>query len=483
MLKYFWVIKMSKKYLLLLSAIFLIGCDFGSASNSANSASKPSITDNSISNSNNSNNDSASSREEEKTVAINKKCDIDFSEILSYISTSYINTTRAFTEWTYENGEAEIENHALISLEEVSEQDNTIINAPVIRAVNSKYKESRYVTLLSSTPFAINKVNFAFSFWKDGDFANIGTDYYVGVEYLLDGTWTRGESVDLSNAPIGQLDELVPYTQEIDANNVTDIRLAFDFPNATGNVRLGLYSLSYEGIEYRYNEDNEITKISFKDKNASLKPNQEMDLEIFVNPIEKKEYVNFSSSDRSKAIVKDGKIIALSEGRLQIDAYNGETTDHLVLDVLDIDGDYTKILQARTEFNGSIPIGKANFESFYSGTWLNFTRTGDALETNLYPVTGPTLVKLNMAWSSNNANPAHAADNIFSVIGYDENGKEIEKVQKKGLVNVEFKDILFEFTDARIRKYKIIYEFKNQDETLRIYGKNYCLRYITIYQK
>ena len=88
-----------------------------------------------------------------------------------------------------------------------------------------------------------------------------------------------------------------------------------------------------------------------------------------------------------------------------------------------------------------------------------------------------------MCWSSNNSDPSHGAKNIFSVIGYDENDVELEKVQKTGLINTDFEDVTFEFSNPNIRKYKIIYEFKNQDSTLGIYGKNYLLRYVTIYQK
>ena len=470
---------MSKKYLLILSAIFLIGCDSNSTNNSQSTSS------NSSNNSENTSDKSSTSViDDNKVLTINKKCELDFYDVAYTFNNNYEDATKVVEEVTFEDNTKVTSNNVLVQFDETSKQKNAITNAPVIRAVKGNYEKCHYVTLLSSTPFNINKVSFAISMWNEGDFTHIGTDYYVGVEYLLDNTWTRLNSIDLTNIAIGEVSEFTPYIQEINANNITDIRLAFDFPNATGDVRIGLNNLNYEGIEYRYKEDKEITNISYKEENLTLKVKEEAVLDVDVNPNSKKELINFSSSDRSKAIIKNEKVIALSEGKVTISAYNGKVNATLNLDVQNIGENYSKIIQEKVEFNGSIPDGfTANFEKYYSGTWLNFSKTGDAVETSVYDITGPTIVKLNMAWSSNNANPSHGEANIFSVIGYDENGNELEKVQKKGLVNVEFKDILFEFTNVNIRKYKIIYEFKNQDTTLQLFGKNYLLKYVTIYQK
>ena len=169
---------------------------------------------------------------------------------------------------------------------------------------------------------------------------------------------------------------------------------------------------------------------------------------------------------------------------MDILAYNGKVNAKLSLNIQNTSDDYSKLIQEKVEFNGSIPDGfSANFLKFYNGTYLNFSNTGNAVDTSIYPINGPTVVKLNMCWSSNNSDPSHGAKNIFSVIGYDENDVELEKVQKTGLINTDFEDVTFEFSNPNIRKYKIIYEFKNQDSTLGIYGKNYLLRYVTIYQK
>lgn len=470
---------MSKKYLLILSALLLIGCNSNSTNNSQSTSSNSSN-----SSENTSDKSSTSVIDDTKVLTINKKCELDFYDVAYTFNNNYEDATKVVEEVTFEDNTEVTSNNVLVQFDETSKQKNTITNAPIIRAVKGNYEKCHYVTLLSSTPFNINKVSFAISMWNDGDFTHIGTDYYVGVEYLLDNTWTRLNSIDLTNIVIGEVSEFTPYIQEINANNITDIRLAFDFPNATGDVRIGLNNLSYEGIEYRYKEDKEITNISYKEENLTLKVKEEAVLDVDVNPKSKKELINFSSLDRSKAIIKNGKVIALSEGKVAIKAYNGNVNATLSLDIQNVGDNYSKIIQEKVEFNGSIPEGfTANFEKYYSGTWLNFSKTGDAVETSIYAITGPTVVKLNMAWSSNNANPSQGEANIFSVIGYDENGNELEKVQKKGLVNVEFEDILFEFTNANIRKYKIIYEFKNQDTTLQLFGKNYLLKYVTIYQK
>ncbi len=474
---------MSKKYLLILSAILLISCDSNSTSNSISASSMSSNNDTSSSGTT-SNKPSTSVIDANKVLTINKKCELDFYDVAYTFNNNYEDATKVVEETTFEDNAEVTSNNVLVQFDETSKQKTTITNAPVIRAVKGNYEKCHYVNLLSSTPFNINKVSFAISMWNDGDFAHIGNDYYVGVEYLLDDTWTRLDSIDLTNITIGELSEYAPFTQEISDNNITDIRLAFDFPNATGDVRIGLYNLSYEGIEYRYKEDKEITNISFKEESLTLKVKGEVTLDVEVNPSSKKDLINFSSSDRSKAIIKNGKVIALSEGKVVISAYTGNVNATLNLDIQNVGEDYSKIIQEKVEFNGSIPDGfTANFEKYYSGTWLNFSKTGDAVETSIYDITGPTVVKLNMAWSSNNANPSHGEANIFSVIGYDENGNELEKVQKKGLVNVDFEDILFEFKNVNIRKYKIIYEYKNQDTTLQLFGKNYLLKYVTIYQK
>ena len=470
---------MSKKYLLILSVLLLISCDSNSTNNSQSTSSNSSN-----SSENTSDKSSTSVIDDTKVLTINKKCELDFYDVAYTFNNNYEDATKVVEEVTFEDNTEVTSNNVLVQFDETSKQKNTITNAPVIRAVKGNYEKCHYVTLLSSTSFNINKVSFAISMWNEGDFTHIGIDYYVGVEYLLDNTWTRLDSIDLINIAIGEVSEFTPYIQKINANNITDIRLAFDFPNATGDVRIGLNNLSYEGIEYRYKEDKEITNISYKEENLTLKVKEEAVLDVDVNPNYKKELINFSSSDRSKAIIKNGKVIALSEGKVTIKAYNGNVNATLSLDIQNVGDNYSKIIQEKVEFNGSIPDGfTANFEKYYSGTWLNFSKTGDAVETSIYAITGPTVVKLNMAWSSNNANPSQGEANIFSVIGYDENGNELEKVQKKGLVNVEFEDILFEFTNANIRKYKIIYEFKNQDTTLQLFGKNYLLKYVTIYQK
>lgn len=470
---------MSKKYLLILSALLLISCDSNSTKNSQSTSSNSSN-----SSENTSDKSSTSVIDDNKVLTINKKCELDFYDVAYTFNNNYEDATKVVEEVAFEDNTEITSNNVLVQFDETSKQKSTITNAPVIRAVKGNYEKCHYVTLLSSTPFNINKVSFAISMWNDGDFAHIGNDYYVGVEYLLNDTWTRLDSVDLTNITIGELNEYTPFTQEINANDVTDFRLAFDFPNATGDVRIGLNNLSYEGIEYRYKEDKEITNISYKEENLTLKVKEEAVLDVDVNPNSKKELINFSSSDRSKAIIKNEKVIALSEGKVAIKAYNGNVDTTLSLDIQNVGDNYSKIIQEKVEFNGSIPDGfTANFEKYYSGTWLNFSKTGDTVETSVYDITGQTVVKLNMAWSSNNANPSHGEANIFSVIGYDENGNELEKVQKKGLVNVEFEDILFEFTNVNIRKYKIIYEFKNQDTTLQLFGKNYLLKYVTIYQK
>ena len=187
---------------------------------------------------------------------------------------------------------------------------------------------------------------------------------------------------------------------------------------------------------------------------------------------------------KTATIIKNGKVVAISEGLVDILAYNGKVNAKLSLNIQNTSDDYSKLIQEKVEFNGSIPDGfSANFLKFYNGTYLNFSNTGNAVDTSIYPINGPTVVKLNMCWSSNNSDPSHGAKNIFSVIGYDENDVELEKVQKTGLINTDFEDVTFEFSNPNIRKYKIIYEFKNQDSTLGIYGKNYLLRYVTIYQK
>ena len=475
---------MSKKYLLVLSALLLVGCNSNNSTNSSNSTSKPSNSESSISNSSSASNTSSSVVKNDKIANINKKCELDFYDITSSLNTSYEDVSKVVEEVTFEDNKEVTSNNALVHFEQVSRQNTTITNAPVIRAVKGNYEKCNYVTLLSSTPFNINKVSFVISIWNAGDFSHIGNEYYVGVEYLLNDTWTRLETIDLTNVNIGSMLEYVPYVQEIKASNVTDIRLAFDFPNATGDVRIGLNYLSYEGIETRYKEDNEITNIAYKEENHTLKINEELALDINVTPNSKKDLVNFSSLDRSKAIIKNGKVMAISEGLVDILAYNGKVNAKLSLNIQNTSDDYSKLIQEKVEFNGSIPDGfSANFLKFYNGTYLNFSNTGNAVDTSIYPINGPTIVKLNMCWSSNNSDPSHGAKNIFSVIGYDENDVELEKVQKTGLINTDFEDVTFEFSNPNIRKYKIIYEFKNQDSTLGIYGKNYLLRYVTIYQK
>lgn len=475
---------MSKKYLLVLSALLLVGCNSNNSTNSSNSTSKPSNSESSISNSSSASNTSSSNVKNDKISNINKKCELDFYDITSSLNTSYEDISKVVEEVAFEDNKEVTSNNALVHFEQVSRQNTTITNAPVIRAVKGSYEKCNYVTLLSSTPFNINKVSFAISIWNAGDFSHIGNEYYVGVEYLLNDTWTRLETIDLTNVNIGSMLEYVPYVQEIKASNVTDIRLAFDFPNATGDVRIGLNYLSYEGIETRYKEDKEITNIAYKEENHTLKINEELALGIIVTPNSKKDLVNFSSLDRSKAIIKNGKVMAISEGLVDILAYNGKVNAKLSLNIQNTSDDYSKLIQEKVEFNGSIPDGfSANFLKFYNGTYLNFSNTGNAVDTSIYPINGPTIVKLNMCWSSNNSDPSHGAKNIFSVIGYDENDVELEKVQKTGLINTDFEDVTFEFSNPNIRKYKIIYEFKNQDSTLGIYGKNYLLRYVTIYQK
>ena len=475
---------MSKKYLLVLSALLLVGCNSNNSTNSSNSTSKPSNSESSISNSSSASNTSSSVVKNDKIANINKKCELDFYDITSSLNTSYEDVSKVVEEVAFEDNKEVTSNNALVHFEQVSRQNTTITNAPVIRAVKGSYEKCNYVTLLSSTPFNINKVSFAISIWNAGDFSHIGSEYYVGVEYLLNDTWTRLETIDLTNVNIGSMLEYVPYVQEIKASNVTDIRLAFDFPNATGDVRIGLNYLSYEGIETRYKEDKEITNIAYKEENHTLKINEELALDINVTPNSKKDLVNFSSLDRSKAIIKNGKVVAISEGLVDILAYNGKVNAKLSLNIQNTSDDYSKLIQEKVEFNGSIPDGfSANFLKFYNGTYLNFSNTGNAVDTSIYPINGPTIVKLNMCWSSNNSDPSHGAKNIFSVIGYDENDVELEKVQKTGLINTDFEDVTFEFSNPNIRKYKIIYEFKNQDSTLGIYGKNYLLRYVTIYQK
>ena len=70
---------------------------------------------------------------------------------------------------------------------------------------------------------------------------------------------------------------------------------------------------------------------------------------------------------------------------MTICAYNGKVNATLNLDVQNIGENYSKIIQEKVEFNGSIPDGfTANFEKYYSGTWLNFSKTGDTVETKCH---------------------------------------------------------------------------------------------------
>ena len=79
---------MSKKYLLLLSAIFLIGCDSNSTNNSQSTSSMPSNSDK-RSGENTNNIPPTSVINDNKVLTINKKCELDFYNVAFTFNNNY----------------------------------------------------------------------------------------------------------------------------------------------------------------------------------------------------------------------------------------------------------------------------------------------------------------------------------------------------------------------------------------------------------
>lgn len=395
---------------------------------------------------------------------------IDFSSVVTQFSSSYLDD-KIVCEETYSNGNKE---SVLVEFASTSHQNTIIPYVPVIKAVDKEYSGPKYITLLSDTYYSIHSASCGLTIWSESDLNNIGTDYFVGIEYLENDSWKKLSSIDVQNIKIGAVTENISYKFDITADT-HNIRLVFDFPNATGNVRFGVNSLEYEGSDCLYNVKN-AENVTIQNKNQIIHEGET--LSLITNFDDKKNQLNYHSSNRSVAVInKNGTIKALRVGTTEIKVSRGEKEDSFVLNVLN--NQANKIIQDTASFNGGIPDGfSANFElTFFNGTYLNFKKQGNAVTTKIYDnINGKTSVILNMCLSSS-ANIEDSNQNVFAVEGLSATGEVLEKVQKTNLINLDFADITFDFTNPSIVQYRLVFETKYN------YGKNYVLKSIQIFEK
>lgn len=361
----------------------------------------------------------------------------------------------------------------LVSFDSTSKQSSKITDAPVLKAADTDDHAPKYVTLLSDTEYNITEASVALSVYNDSDVANVGIDYYLGLEYATSDGYKRLNSIDISELEVGAHLSDLEFTFTISDANVHNLRLAFDFPNATAPIRFGVYSLSYRGSRCIY-KTNEISDVAVASEELSLNVGETKAIECVTTTSNLNKYLEFASDNRAVAVVNElGIIRTLSAGKANISIKSANITKILKLNVTV--GNHQKIIQENVEFT-EIPVGfTSNFETYFNGTYLNFKVKDNYLLTPKYEVDGPTTVVLTLKLSSN-ANIEDSAQNIFTVIGLNEAGDEVERVQKQGLTNLEFMEINYEFTSTEICQYKIIYESKFG------YGKNYVLKSLVIYE-
>ncbi|MCH5172036.1 MAG: Ig-like domain-containing protein [Erysipelotrichales bacterium] len=411
----------------------------------------------------------------------------DFSNAIKALSNSYEDHIVKMEEVSYFVDENEKENnYALISFDNVSSQ-TTFPGYPILNAYGKDSSTIRYVNLMSSSTFNIHEVSLDLSLWSKGDKENIPNTYYLGLEYLKNDNWVRSSSINIENLTIGRNDDSVPFTFLIEEDGITNVRIAFDFINAQNNVRFALYSLSLKGNERIINDNPNIQSISFEENELVINENETFLLNPIVTSSDENKFIKFLSSDRSIITVSDdGVVTGLSVGEATITARNGNIEDSINIIVIKENQNYKKIIQNIVNFNGEIPSGfSSNFETYFSGTYLNFKEQGNYVITPKYEnITGETVVTLNMMLSSS-SDIDLSSENIFTVEGLNSEGEVIESVQKTNLINTKLEDIEFEFKSNEIKQYRLIFEYKHILDQGSYYktGKNYCLNSLIIYQK
>lgn len=450
-----------KKYLYpLMLALLLSGCQNDNSSSSA--------SNNSGSNSTNSGN---SAYIQTETQVFSHQ--LDFTSIVNKFS-GYENASVVMEEKDLLHNTSM---PVLVSFDSTSKQSNKITDAPVLKAADADNQDTKYITLLSDTLYSITEASVAISIYNDSDVANAGADYYLGLEYATSEGFERINSIDITKLEVGARTKDLEFTFAIPESNVHNLRLAFDFPNATAPIRFGVYSLSYSGSRCIY-KTNEISDITVTSEELSLNVGETKTIQCATTPSNLNKYLEFASDNRAVAVVNESGVIrTLSTGIANITIKCVNVTKTLKLNVTV--GNHQKIIQESVEFS-EIPEGfTSNFETYFSGTYLNFKVQENYLLTPKYEINGPTTVSLTMKLSSN-VDVEASAQNIFTIIGLNDAGEEVERVQKQRLTNIDFMEINYEFTNETICQYQIIFESKYQGELG--YGKNYVLKSLIIYE-
>jgi len=457
-----------KKYLYpLLLALLLSGCQNDNSSSASNNSGPNSVNNSTSTSAPDSQNSDSGNYIRTETQVFSAK--LDFTTIVNKFS-GYENTSVVMEEKdTIKNTSTPV----LVSFDSTSKQSTKITDAPVLKAADADNHEAKYITLLSDTMYNITEASVALSVYNDSDVANVGLDYYLGLEYLTNEGYKRLNSIDITKLEVGAHTNDLEFNFKISEPNVYNLRLAFDFPNATAPIRFGVYSLSYSGSRCIY-KTNEISDIAVTTEELSLNVGETKTIECATTPSNLNKYLEFVSDNRAVAVVNESGVIkALSAGKANITIKSGNVAKTLKLNVTV--GNHQKIIQENVEFS-EIPAGfTSNFETYFNATYLNFKVKDNYLLTPKYEVNGPTVVSLTMKLSSS-ANIEDSAQNIFTVIGLNDAGEEVEKVQKQGLTNLDFMEINYEFTNTTICQYKILYESKFG------YGKNYVLKSLIIYE-
>lgn len=430
--------------------------------------------------------------QEQGYVMREKETYLEFYEADKSLSNSYeehllrIEELNSFLDEDTEDYEI---NYSLVKFDSVSAQDS-LQGYPIFNAYNKNSSGAKYIEILSESTFAIKNVTLTASIWKNGDLENLTNNYYLGLEYLKDDTWVRGESLDVHNVKVGRLyEEEEPFSFDINEENIRNVRIAFDFENIANNLRFIVYNMTLSGDQKVITSNTGISSIKFTENEENIHIGETLSLNPTIISSNNLNLVEFSSSDRSIATVNElGQVKGLSSGECLIYAKNGDVKDQLTLNVIKEGQDYTKVIQNPQNFIGEIPEGfTSNFETYYNGSQLNFKEQGNMLSTPTYNnITGSTVLILNIKSSAaGEENIELSKNNIFAVQGLNEDDEVVEEKELTNWANTSFEDVEFTFEEASIVRYIIYFKLKYvQDMGSYIKtGKNIVLNSLTIYQK
>lgn len=376
---------------------------------------------------------------------------------------------------------------AAFAFDNVSQQSKDISNAPVINS--SANKGNNYVEMLSDAPFDLTHIGIEMTIFSQGDLEKMGNMYdYIGMEYLVDDEWIKaGETITpnlLNVGPLSEKDSL--YIWEVEHANVRHIRLSFegmpsDPDDSSFKIRFGLYSMYIKGIKETITTNKTTTSVTINAQSDILAINKSLQLTAtalasdgMATPI------LWESSNRSIATVdENGLVKGVMEGTAVIKATSGNVYDELSIQVVS-DENSLGYIQTKVLFvdYNNMPEGfTTNSEETYGEGALKLYETGHYIKTPKYEVVNcESRVTIEIKHSSGNP---EAKDNILSVVGYDENGEEVERVKKVGLMNTNYEEVNFDFTNRSICQYELIYELKAMGDSYPA-GKNYGVRSMQI---